>query len=79
MTIEQMRERILIKINERFNLIKDGKDLVDVWEGFIKYKTTIELALSLGLIDMGEYLNFDKDGDHLYHDKHEEVKDKPIE
>ena len=69
MTSEQMRERILNKINEDLETLKNSADIVDVWGNFVRFKTSIQIALSLQLINMGEYLSFDTDGDHLYHDK----------
>lgn len=71
MTIEQTRERMLTKIQDRWNdFEKENTELFDAWVAFVKFKTTIELGLSLGLISIGEYLDWDTKSDHLYHDKH---------
>lgn len=70
MTIEQVRERMLTKIQERWNDFEaQNEELFDVWSAFIKLKTTLELGLSLGIITMGEYLDWDTKCDHLYQEK----------
>lgn len=77
MTTEQMRERILIKIKERFDELQaEEEDLFDAFVKFVKFKNTIELALSLELITMGEYLKHDTAGDHLFHEKQEKLGKK---
>ena len=72
MAIEQLREILLTKINERWKEFEteDG-DVFDVFVQFVKFKNTIQLGLSLNLISMGEYLRWDTDGDHLLHNKRE--------
>ncbi|MBQ8624616.1 MAG: hypothetical protein IJ419_00390 [Agathobacter sp.] len=76
MTVEQIRDRMLTKIHERWDELKneDG-DLFEIFVKFTRFKNTIELGLSLGLINMGEYLKWDTEGDHLFHDKKESLKD----
>lgn len=74
MTTEQMRERMLTKIQERFKEFEEEEsDLFDAFIKFVRFKNTIELAMSLELITMGEYLKHDTNGDHLFHEKKEKL------
>ena len=75
MTVEQIRERMLTKIQERWNEFKEeDTELFDIFVKFTRFKNTIELGLSLGLISMGEYLKWDTEGDHLFHIKKGNLK-----
>lgn len=70
MTVEQVRERMLTKIQERLDEFQaEDTELFDVFVKFTRFKNTIELGLSLGLISMGDYLKWDTEGDRLFHVK----------
>lgn len=77
MPVEQIRNRLLTQIEERWKEFEaEESDIFEVFVKFTRFKNTIELGLSLGLISMGEYLSWDTKGDHLYHSKSEAFRKK---
>lgn len=77
MTVEQIREKLLVKIQDGWQEFEaEESNIFEVFVKFTRFKNTIELGLSLGLISMGEYLSWDTKGDCLYHSKSEALRKK---
>lgn len=75
MTVERVREKMLAKTEERWKEFENEEgDLFEIFVKFTRFKNTIELGLSLGIISMNEYLKWDNQGDHLFHIKKEGLK-----